>query len=274
MQYYNQNQGIVTGSAFFNSFMKSYGNSLAMQADIERFRSQQLRSQESRDYARQRMDLSVLSSQRYARDELRKAKLEFAKATDADKDSFLGEGEESERTRQARENLEVLQQTSEPGITGIGRSAGPSKNVSLTESAGRIADTFMSPDEYAERPAAKEMPPIVAKPKKKMSFRRLLGSVRKKSALIKDIDTWDKPATKIKGIGKIGARELYDMADDVDLGNFAEIRKAVPGIQDILLEDPEGAKRLFGYLKAGKMPDGRPFGTQEAIALLRQLQGD
>lgn len=306
--YFEQNRGVVTGSAFFNSFMKSYNQSMAMQADIERYRAQQLRYQESRDYASQRMGLSVLSSQRYARDEERKARLALAKAKDADLENIhlFGEGQkESETTRQARENLEILLQSGRPSITGIGRGdevetpstkitgigrserqilpqpgAGrPEEPISLKDSADSIGETFMASDEYATS-ATKPKQGFFARigsaimPKKKMPYKKFMGYIKKRNALIEDIDSWDKPAPKIKGIGKTTARDLFNMADEVDLDNFAEIRKAIPNIQDILLEDPEDTKRLFIYLKKGQLPDGRPFGIKEAIALLRQLQED
>lgn len=282
--YFEQNRGVVAGSAFFNSFMKSYNQSLAMQADIERYRTQQLRYQESSAYAQGRLDISARGLERSMRDDVADAELEYAKALDYDRelrlepDSPLYEkpDEESEYTKAARRNLLNLKQSSETRITGFRRSEDPGKEpvveekpgltrIGLKDSAGDIGDTFMAPDEYAIS---------AVKPKKKMSFKRFIGSIRKRNTMIGDIDRWDKPAPKITGIGRTTARDLFDMADDVDLGNFAEIRKAIPNIQDILLEDPEDTKRLFMYLKKGQLPDGRPFGTKEAIALLRQLQED
>lgn len=298
-EYYGRDRGVVAGSAFMNSFMKSYNQSIAMQADIERYKTQQLRYQESRGYAQARLGLSARGVERAERDDLADAETEYAKALDddeflrSDPENPMPKNWESRYTKAARKRLSRLQQLSETTITGIGRSGGikptpPSiTGIGLKEAAGPIGESFMAPDEYGRPPADTGITSIQAgrfrrmrntvsdplrlKPKGKTTIVGTSTQPVDQSSLMLRTST-SRP--KITGIGKTTAGDLYDMADDVDLDNFAEIQEAIPNIREVLLEDPEGTKKLFSYLKAGRRPDGSVFGTQEAIALLRQLQED
>ena len=51
--------GVQAGSAFLNSFMQSYNRSLAMQADITKFKHQQKRSNEAFALQEKQVDMQA-----------------------------------------------------------------------------------------------------------------------------------------------------------------------------------------------------------------------
>jgi hypothetical protein len=154
--YYNPNYGIQTGSAFMNSMMRSYNESVAMQANIIQYRdTKRMRDksfalqEETHDMSKKRFDYGQIVA-------TNAAEAELAKAVKWDTD--FNDSVKSERTLQKEKALGRIQDLQSGSISSIGTPKTPVSDIAASPEVANwqnnTIDSIGTPAAAGVEPAA------------------------------------------------------------------------------------------------------------------------